>query len=155
MRPDAATWPNCSPYFIFDGAWVDLIAVGTDTSDWESFVAALTSGPYALRCCRDDEMIPIPESAGWALAETSLATVCLTVQTGGVSANCHFFGGDLELDIDPREVVDESAFESVLDLMRFVARAVGRPVIAAPEGGRLEEAFLRVDPNGEASFLEG
>jgi hypothetical protein len=149
-----ATWSKCSADFVFDGAWVDLIAVGTDLREWELFIAALRSGPFSLQCYRDGETIPVPTSASWALAETSVATVCLSVQAGEVVARCHFFEGDLELDIDPREVVNEAAFESLLDLMRFVANAVGRPVIAAPEGGGLEEAFLCVDPNGEALSLK-
>src|SRR5688572_13714389 len=98
MRAEAATWTNCSPYFVFDGAWVDLIAVGTDLSEWESFVTELRSGPFTLECYRDGEAIPIPASACWALAERSVADVFMTVRAGVVSANCHFFGGDLELD---------------------------------------------------------
>jgi len=75
------------------------------------------------------------------------------VLSGTVTANCHFFGGDLELDIDPREVVAESAFESVLAVMRFVAAAVGMPVVAVAEGGTQAFAFLRVLPDSQVEFL--
>ena len=70
-----------------------------------------------------------------------------------VTANCHFFGGDLELDIDPREVLSESAFESVLDIMRFIAAAVSLPILAVVEGGSPEYAFVRVSPDCQAEFL--
>src|SRR5262249_33764499 len=58
-----------------------------------------------------------------------------------------------KLDIDRREVVGKESFESVLALMRFVAAAVGLPVLAAPEGGTPRYAFLRVSPDGQAEFL--
>jgi len=77
----------------------------------------------------------------------------VSVQAGPITANCHFFGGDLKLDIDPREVTGEAAFASVLELMRLVARAVGRPVFAASEGFGQAGAFLSVAPEGEATYL--
>ncbi len=77
----------------------------------------------------------------------------VSVLSGTVTANCHFFGGDLELDIDPREVVTEAAFESVLAVMRFVAAAVRIPVVAVAEGSTPAYAFLRVSPDGRAAFL--
>ena len=77
----------------------------------------------------------------------------MSVLSGTVTANCHFFGGDLELDIDPREVVTAAAFESVLAIMRFVAVAVRLPVVAVAEGGTPAYAFLRVSPDGQAAFL--
>lgn len=79
----------------------------------------------------------------------------VSVLAGSVTANCHFFGGDLKLDIDPREVVADSAFESVLAVMRFIAVAVQLPVFAVAEGGTPAYAFLRVSPDGEAEFLPG
>jgi hypothetical protein len=148
-----ATWANCRDDFSFDGAFVDLIAYATDSAEWDAFWAALRSGPFELRAYRDGEPISLPESVTWILAEREKATVMVSVLAGTVTANCHFFGGDLQLDIDPREVVSEQAFESVLALMRFVAAAVGLPILAMPEGGGPEHAFLRVLSNGQAEFL--
>ncbi|HEY7153320.1 MAG TPA: hypothetical protein VH575_05105 [Gemmataceae bacterium] len=151
---EVANWTNCRANFAYDdGALVDLIAPGTGMAEWETFWAALRSGLFALKACRDGESIPLPESAAWIMAEREVASVMVSVMAGTLTANCHFFGGDLELDIDPREVVSESAFESVLALMRFVAGAVGRPVLAVPEGGNSEHAFLSVSPSGQAWFL--
>jgi hypothetical protein len=148
-----ATWDNCRADFAFDGALVYLLAPGTGPAEWEAFWSALRGGPFGLRAFRDGEPIPVPVSAGWVFAEREVATVMVSVLAGSVTANCHFFGGDLTLDIDPREVIEGSAFESVLALMRFVAGAVRLSVFAAPEGGTPAYAFLRVSPDGEAEFL--
>ena len=52
-----------------------------------------------------------------------------------------------------REVVAESAFESVLAIMRFIAMAVRLPVSAVAEGSSPKYAFLRVSPVGRAEYL--
>ena len=151
----AATWANCRRYFAFDGALVDLLAPGTGPAEWEAFWEALRAGPFGLQAFRDGEPIPLPGSAAWVFAEREAASVTVSVRAGTVTANCHFFGGDLKLDIDPREVVGEPAFESVLAVMRFVAAAVRLPLFAVAEGGTPAVAFLRVSPDGQAVYRPG
>jgi hypothetical protein len=150
---EKATWDTCRADFVFDGSLVDLLVPGTGLAEWEAFWSALRAGPFGMRAFREGEAIPLPESAGWVFAEREIAPVMVSVLAGSITANCHFFGGDLKLDIDPREVVAESAFESVLAVMRFVAAAVRLPVFAAAEGGTAAYGFLRVSPDGQAVFL--
>jgi hypothetical protein len=148
-----ATWADCRADFAFDGALVDLIVPGTGPAEWEAFWAGIRAGPFPLRAFRDGEPAPLFETAAAAFAEQETVSVLVSVLAGPVTANCHFFGGDLELDIDPREVTGEAAFGSVLELMRLVARAVGQPVLATPEGFGQAGAFLSVSPEGEATYL--
>jgi hypothetical protein len=153
---EAATWDNCRVDFAFcavDGTLVDLLVPGTGPAEWEAFWSALRSGPFELRAFRDHEPMPLPESAAWLMAEQQLASIVVSVLAGGITANCFFYGGDLKLDLDPREIVGESDFESVLAIMRFVAAAVRLPVFAVGECGKAEQAFLRVAPDGQAEFL--
>jgi hypothetical protein len=148
-----ATWANCRDQFSFDGAFVDLIAFGTGPAEWDAYWVALRSGPFGLRAYRDGEPIDLPETVARIFADREVASTTVSVLLGSVVANCHFFGGDLELDADSREIDNEQAFESVLGLMRFVAVAVKLPVFAKPEGGSEKHAFLRVLPSGQAEFL--
>jgi hypothetical protein len=150
---NAATWTTCRADFVFDGALIDLLATELDPAEWETFWEALQAGPFELQTFRDGLPIPLPESAAWIFSEREMASVIVSVLAGAVTANCHFFDGDLELDIDPREVVSEEAFESVLAVMRFVAAAVRVPVLAVAEGGNPDDAFLRVSPDGRAEYL--
>lgn len=150
---DVATWNTCRADFAFDGALIDLLVPGSGDAEWELLWSALRGGPFELFAYRDGEPIPLPESVAWMLAERQVACVTVSVRAGNVIANCHFFGGDLELDIDPREVITEEAFECVLAIMRFVAAAIRLPVVAVAEGSAPGYAFLRVSPDGQATFL--
>ena len=143
-----ACWADCRADFVFDGDLVDLIVPGTGTGEWESFWDALRAGPFVLRAFRDGEPIPLPSPAGWAFAGRREASVMVEVSAGTLTLHCHFFGGDLELDVDPRQVTSESAFESLLTAMRLVAKAVQRPGFATAEGGTPDRAFLKMSPDG-------
>lgn len=147
MALETATWENCRNHFVLERALIDLRVPGTKDPEWEVFWAALRAGPFELHAFRDGESIPLPESAEWVFIERERASVMVTVRAGTVTANCHFFGGDLELDVYPPEINTEAAFASVLAIMRFVASAVGLAMFAMTEGGSLEEAFLRVTPD--------
>ncbi len=152
MEP--ATWANCRADFAFDGAWVDLIVPGADTlTHWETGWAALRGGPFALQAFRDSEPIPLPGSAAEIFDARERDSIMVSVRVGTLTANCHFVGGDLELDIDPREVADPTSFEAVLTLMRFMAATIGLPMIAVAEGGTPAFAFLSVSPEGQATYL--
>ena len=152
MEP--ATWRNCGAEFgWYDGAFVDLIAFGTGLPEWESFVAALRAGPFRIACYRDGEPTHMVETAAAALAEREAANMLMSVQVDAITATCHLFGGDLELDIDPRDIASEAAFESVLGLMRFVSAAITQPVFASPENAGRKGAFLCVTPEGKATYL--
>ncbi len=153
MEP--ATWETCRADFAFDGALIDLQVPNSGSTEWEMFWSALRVGPFELFGYRDGEPYQLPETLADIRAECEAASVMVSVQSGGVIANAHFgFAGDeLELDIDPREVVNEWAFEAVLAVMRFVAATVRLPVFASAEGGSVPYAFLRVTPDGQAVFL--
>lgn len=151
---EAANWETCRADFALDdGALIDLLAPGMGNAEWEMFWSALRAGPFKFRAIRDGESIPPPESVAWIYDEQKVASVSVSVQSGTVTAICHFFGGDEIMDIDPREVTSDTAFESVLAVMRFVSAAVGLSVLAVAEAGTPDHAFLRVSPNGQAVFL--
>jgi hypothetical protein len=53
---------------------------------------------------------------------------------GGVTLCCHFFDeADIELDIDPRDVVDDTKAEAVLTFMAEMGTALSREVRLTPE----------------------
>lgn len=153
MEP--ATWARCRDGFLPHGGFIDLIVPGTEPDDWDAFWLALRCGPYRVTVSRDADVIPLPESAAWLVAENETARIQVSFRVGPVFASSLFLGGSyLEVYFDPRQVTDASSFDSVLELMRFIARAVGRPVLATMEGRNQEaEAFLRVTPQGAAEVL--
>src|SRR5947209_2755497 len=85
---EPATWNTCRADFAFDGALIDLRVPGTGPAEWEAFWSALRAGPFDLRAFRDGEPIPLPDSAAQMFAERRVASVMVSVLTGGITANC-------------------------------------------------------------------
>jgi len=63
-----------------------------------------------------------------------------------VRVNCHFFGpGQIEFDIDPREITDPAAFTLLLNFMVDVGAAVEKEVRLTPENAP-DHVLLRYNP---------
>ncbi|MDI9238009.1 hypothetical protein QLQ15_03700 [Lysobacter sp. LF1] len=146
-----ATWDNSRAHFAPDGALIDLIVPGSGHArHWEALWTALRASSFELRATKDGVRIPLPETAACALAQRATVGVMATIDGGGMTANWHFFEGDIEVDLDPRDIGDERAFEFVLELMQTMANAIGLRVWATPEGGAVARAFLVAMRGGEA-----
>lgn len=149
-----ATWEKCRREFEQkDSGLIDLIVPGTSEVDLVSFWNAIRLAPFGLQTFRDGIALEIPETNEWVFQERMVASVMARIKAGKASINCHFFGGDLELDVEPREVCDEVEFESMLCVMRVITHALNRPMYAVPEGASLSDAFLRVMPDGTCEYL--
>lgn len=151
---EAANWNRCRDDFTFDGALIDILALDADEMAWESFLSAIKASPFTLACFRDNERVALPESSAWTFAEREFASICLSILVGKVTANCFFFvRSEIELDVDPREVTCQETFESMLTLMRFISNSTGLRVVATPEGGGQNCAFLSATPGGTVTLV--
>jgi hypothetical protein len=149
-----ATWESCQQDLAHHfGGLLDLLVPGTNDADWERFWAALRAGPFPFQTLRDGEPIPPPESAAWIFAERETVGVIVRIDVHGLQANCHFFGGELEVDLDPREITGETAFASMLHLQHFLATTLNRPAFAAFEGDGAARAFVQMTPDGQSTYL--
>jgi hypothetical protein len=150
---EPATWDNCRSHIEGGGVFIDLTVPDSGEAGWEVLLWALKAGPFELQTFSEDDPIPLPKSAAAAFVEQrDVQPVNVAIRAGAVTANCRFFGGDIDLDIHPEQVTDAAAFESMLAIMRFVAAALRLPVFAASYG-RYDAPFLRVSPDGTAMLL--
>jgi hypothetical protein len=150
---EPATWHNCRSHIYGDGASLALMVPDSGLAGWEVLLWALKAGPFELRAFSENEPIPLPSSAAWAFTEQrDIRPVRVAVLAGAITANCRFFGGDIDLDIDPEQLTDEASFESMLAIMRIAAAALRLPVFAV-SADQYTEPFLRVSPEGAAMLL--
>jgi hypothetical protein len=121
------TWAELREVFEPDGSLLDVVIESTTVDDWRTvleFVGSLSKGGVAEVRTRPDPLPPI--AVIFASADEPLSL--LSVELGRVVANCHFFDAtEIEFDVDPRDVLQESDARSLLTFMEGLARAVGRP----------------------------
>jgi hypothetical protein len=150
MRGDTAvSWEKCRDEFEWDGSLRDLYVLGTDLGDWQRLLDLLRE--LALPMVWESGSIrkPIPDDVSEMMVfgpDDERGT--LKVNLHGIWVHTHFFAvEEIELDIDPREIQDETAFGRLLDFMRRVARRLGKPVILTPENFQAS-TILTVPPSG-------
>lgn len=153
-----ATWENCRADF--NRAYVDLLVPDAGPAAWQAFWTALRSGPFAVRLSQKFKSLPLPRTVEWIfdLQEVHDDMVTADVPSGPVTALCCFnYASNRDnaprLSIDCEQVVGPEAFEAVLVLARYLAGAIGKPVLAVAEILGPDDAFIRVSPDGQAEFV--
>jgi hypothetical protein len=136
---------ECRKIFEWDGSWRDIYVLGTDVHDWQKLLDFLRAYEYPIKYYQAGEEVLMPERAGQIFAQRGVVAPLLSVDVRGVTVISHFFWpGDIEFDIDPREVSEESRVEGIFDFMERVGRLLEKDVILTPENMQ-EIALVRYD----------
>ena len=140
------TWTELSSEFDWDGSWRDVYVRHTTIEDWENVLKALRQLTPAPSFQINGEIQPWPLRVQDVFEPAAVGAALLSVQTGPVLLNCHFFDlSEIEFDLDPREVRGPEDFESLKEFMTLLATTTGKPAILTPENGR-DFAILTIDP---------
>jgi hypothetical protein len=134
----SSVWRDLSRRWDEDrGALLDAYVEDTTIDDWQRAIDAVRSLDWPSTYSEDGDAVPMPVSAR-ALFARSKEHACLweirPLET--VRLNCHFFDeGEIEFDLDPREIRDEQHLDVVREFLSTVGRALKRPVGLGIEGG--------------------
>lgn len=140
-------WSKVSAELAWDGSLRDLYVFETSESDWDVFLAALSSWPYEASFLVDGEPSELPESAAAAFEIRERAAPLLRVNAAGITVCAHFFAPDeLELDIDPREVSDPGSLAALSEFVCRLGQVLDRPVVLTQEN-RPEHVIARYLPS--------
>lgn len=102
-----------------------------------------------LRFTVDGEEAALPQQAITIFLLRESESPLLAINRQGLLIHCHFFWpGEIEFDIDPREVTSEDRFSELVAFMKSVSDAVGKEFIMTHETGDCdqEEVLLRCLP---------
>ena len=106
-----------------DGSLRDVYVHETVIGDWVTLLSLAKRHPHAYFAGGERCPLPNPEQ----IFANAAAGHRLSVRVGNADLNCHFFSLDeIELDIDPRQVVDLPTHEAVLRFVEDLAEATGR-----------------------------
>ena len=142
-------WQQVAAEFEWDGSLRDLYVLDTDAAVWQEALDFLRAAGYPLTYSEDSVETELPTEVAVILRRRLEKHTMLSVDVQGIHIACHFFyAGEIEFDIDPREVSDEARFGHLCEFIRGVGKRLGRSVILTPEmcGGREDEAIIRYLP---------
>jgi len=115
-----------------DGSLVDIYILDTTLASWERFLEFAKSYPIAYSFDGDVRPLPTAEEIFGNREGKHLLSIFLGPVP--VMANCHFFGeGEIELDIDPKEIGGPNDHFEVLRFVATLADLLGEPALVTPE----------------------
>jgi hypothetical protein len=111
----------------------DIYVHGVTAEEWDTAYRFLTARyPHVFR--RNGVQEDSPDDVHGILGGTHEASMLLALDVQGLQVNCHFFTAEeIELDLDPAEVVDASSFQAVTALLTELGRLLGKRVILTHE----------------------
>lgn len=142
-------WAACKAAFAVDGSLRDIYVHSTTVDDWDRFLRAISEKPLTYTV--DGAACPLPAKASTALERVNAHL--LTIKHGPLHLNCHFFAEEeIELDLDPREVTSQAAFDAVLGFMREIGTALGKRVVLTEESAA-DHVWLSYDPSKDVTVF--
>jgi hypothetical protein len=124
-----------------DGSLRDVYLVGIDADGWWKFIQYASTHPLTYKADGEDADFPGVADV-FRLRDRSH---CLSIWVGDAAANCHFFLEDeIELDLDPCEVLGPNEHDALLDFIEGAALAVGVNALVTPEGAQ-NSPFMAFD----------
>ncbi|WP_332851921.1 hypothetical protein [Duganella sp. S19_KUP01_CR8] len=116
-----------------DGSLRDVYLVGIDFDGWERFIRYASAHQLTYKADGEGAVFP---GLGEAFRRVDTSH-CLSIWIGDVSVNCHFFQADeIELDVDPGEIIAEAEHMALLEFVAGASNAVGVSATITPEGSQ-------------------
>jgi hypothetical protein len=142
------SWSEAAPDFD-DGGLRDIYVFGTTPEDWETAYRFLIARyPHLFRL--DGVEVVAPPHVHPILGAAHDAAVLLALHVDGLHVNCHFFTADeIELDLDPREVVDDRSFQAVTLLLSGLGRLLDKRAVLTYENSE-DAVILEYAPGADA-----
>ena len=125
-----------------DGSLRDVYILRTTSQSWEQFLAYATRFTCTYffdgQACQLPSIIEIFSKRG--------RSHILSIKVGEVTLTCHFFVvSEIELDINPKDILGQDEHLQVLHFIAGLASAVGKPALLTPENSE-QAPFLSYDP---------
>lgn len=133
------------------GALRDIYVPAVTADDWQAVLEAVTSRwPSSYLVDGVPGQLPDARTFFADGREREAAHLLRVSVSPLINLNAHFFCEDeIEFDFDPRELLSDEDLTAVLDFMRVIGRAVGKPVLVSVESSPHLSPELRYDPRDD------
>jgi hypothetical protein len=153
LRDRMRLWRACRPDFGSEGCARRLYVLDTEEWDWDAFLEAVRRGPWRHRFALDELAAPLPRYGIEAFAAWRQAAPCLELAVGPAFVCCRFRSvQQIELELDPAEVGDPDALESLVRFMAWLGRMLQRTVLLAPDDAPERPILEYVDATRRVRF---
>lgn len=147
LRMKSPPWESVSESWSWDGSWRDAYVFDTDGDDWQRVVDLVRRQGWEARTNGEGGVeSPLPAEVRDIFALDSTSPTWLIRPGAGVEIKCHFFAPEeIEFDLDPRQITDQSSLDVVCEFLRAIGRELRKPVVVTAENDPAW-TIMRYDP---------
>jgi hypothetical protein len=125
------SWDEVAGDFEHDGALRDVYVFDATVEDWQAVWEAVLHR-YTMRTC---DGAPPPTDVRAVVGSDARPVV--TLDPGGLSANCHFFNaGEIEFDLNPDQINSQATLDRLCEFLALVGTAAGKDAVVTMENMR-------------------
>ena len=119
--------------------------------DWQRVGDIVRARGWPETFSADGDVVSTPESVAPIFELADHQTILWRFSPDpNVGVHCHFFAVDeIELDVDPKEIVGQEEFDAVCEVIRVIGQALGRSVDVTEDSGH-SEVFMRYDASTDS-----
>jgi hypothetical protein len=145
-RGEGVEWSGVAAAFEPDGALRDVYVHGATLADWQAVLDHVRTHYPPLDFSVGGDPAALPAAVAEIFPLWERAAPLLYFHVGGIGVACHFFTPDeVEFDLRPEEVTEQARLDALVDFVRGVGDATGKPVAVTIENWP-EALILRYDP---------
>jgi len=142
------SWNEISDKFKVDGSLRDIYVTQSENTTWDVIIKGIRNSEYQFTFNYDDQSLEIPKSYEEIKSLQKIEATILSIYLpSGAKINCFFFVDyEIELDISPSDIREESSFLELYDFLRWIANLTKKCVIVTYEDEQ-DKPFLEVLPS--------
>lgn len=141
--------------FEVDGSWRDIYIFNTTFKDWDGVFGYLKSSDYDLVVSGPFKNAePLSVKSIMEFTKDKHMILAEIILGGRVRVNCHFFHeGDIEFDLNPREIVTEGEFLLLKIFMAGIGILLCKDVHLTPENTPTDSMLIFRAKSNEFEML--
>ena len=154
-------WQDVKAIFEWDGSWLDIYVLKANPECWQKALDFVRAS-YPLVYGVDLDRAEFPREVTAIFSKRVEANTWLNIDVNGIDVACHFFTEDeIEFDLDPRHIDDETMFGHLCEFMRRLGQHLDQSVILTPENNQdriiiqyllPEDKFVYTPPLSQAEW---
>ncbi|PET42346.1 hypothetical protein CN514_22765 [Bacillus sp. AFS001701] len=135
--------------FFVDGSLRDIYVLDVNLDDWQKLIDWLCLSDWGIEFYIDGQKNTNKiTNVSKLFEEKKDKSVLLSIDIKGVLINCHFFvEGELEFDLNPKEIKGLNEARSVFEFMSKLSNILGKEIILTEED-ILENPLVTVKSDG-------